>query len=53
MLTLSRWENGWGLQIAASPDSTFGWRAAGVIFIDIDDLDWHASHLLALVRKTN
>lgn len=51
-LTLSRWEQGWDLQIATAPDSALGWRAAGVIFADISDLDWHANQLLALVQPS-
>jgi hypothetical protein len=37
----------WGLQVAAGPDSRGDYRAIGILFPDVGELDQHAQHLLA------
>ena len=52
VLKLSRvGDEGWGLQLLAPPNQDgAGWRAAGVLFPTLAELDSQAGHLLRWVR---
>jgi hypothetical protein len=44
-------DSGWGLQLLVGPDDQrSGWRAAGVVFPDFDELDEQSRHLLRWLR---
>jgi hypothetical protein len=47
VVKLIRAGTGWGLEIVAAPrGSDDAWRAAGVVFPELAELDQHADHLL-------
>jgi len=44
-------DDGWGLQLLIAPARDgAGWRAAGVVFPDLSELDRHAVHLRQWAR---
>jgi len=46
-------QGGWGLQVVVRPASdTDGWRAVGVLFPEVEELDLQARHLLAWLRTS-
>lgn len=51
VVKLSRAATGWGLQLIATPRGNDScWRAAGIVFPALSELDEHAQHLLAWLR---